>query len=77
MSRLVDPDLVPALAIVPDLDSLSDATLATVRASLTAEPPALGSDGSVTVARWSHSAQTAVSASARLVNVHSRRRLHS
>jgi len=51
MSHLVDPDLVPALALVPDLDSLSDATLAAVRASLTAPAPALGSDGSVTVTR--------------------------
>lgn len=51
MTRLVDPDLVPALALVPDLDSLSDATLSAIRESLSAPPPALGSDGAVTVAR--------------------------
>ena len=51
MSHLVDPDLVPALALVPDLDSLSDATLPAIRASLIAPPVALGSDGIVTVTR--------------------------
>ena len=51
MTVLVDPDLIPALALVPDLDRLSDATLPAIREALGAPAPALGDDGTVTVHR--------------------------
>lgn len=47
--RLVDPDLVGALALVPNLDDLADASLERYRAALAGASPPLGVDGDVDV----------------------------
>jgi triacylglycerol lipase len=46
---LVDPDLVPALALVPDLNDLDDRSLPRYRAALAGATASLGKDGDVEV----------------------------
>ena len=47
----VDPELRPTLAVMPDLDQLSHATLPAIRTMLQGTPVTLGATGSVTVSR--------------------------